>query len=233
MSYTPTTWLSDTPLSISNLNNMETQYDEFLTLFLAHDHEASYYTRAQMEARYWYAGNDGHLSGSDADVIYYEGGNLHASGFSGMGAPEGLIVLWYGSVNNIPEGWALCNGSNGTRDLRNRFVVGAGNDYAVGESGGSAIFSATGDIITDGHSLTIAEIPSHSHSYEDEYGKGNIADGTAVSSRAGATTTTSRTTEETGEGDPHDHGSKEITADAKTSLPPYYALCYIQKLAEA
>lgn len=66
--------------------------------------------------------------------------------------PTGVITLWSGSIASIPSGWALCNGSSGTPDLRDRFVVGAGTTYSVGDTGGAA--SVT---------LTSAQIPSHTH----------------------------------------------------------------------
>lgn len=52
--------------------------------------------------------------------------------------PTGLICLWSGVADALPAGWALCNGSNGTPDLRGRFLVGAGGSYAVGDTGGAA-----------------------------------------------------------------------------------------------
>ena len=66
--------------------------------------------------------------------------------------PPGAIIMWSGSINDIPVGWALCDGSNGTPDLRDRFIVGAGGSYNVGNTGGS-------DTVT----LTTSQIPSHSH----------------------------------------------------------------------
>ena len=77
--------------------------------------------------------------------------------FIGLGAlPFGSIILWYGATNTIPSGWSLCNGNNGTPDLRNKFVVGAGNNpgtwYEVGDTGGA-----------DTVSLTANQGPSHSH----------------------------------------------------------------------
>ena len=51
--------------------------------------------------------------------------------------PKGIITLWYGSTASIPNGWALCNGDNGTPDLRNKFLVGAGDTYAVDGSVGA------------------------------------------------------------------------------------------------
>jgi hypothetical protein len=47
--------------------------------------------------------------------------------------------MW--SSNTIPDGWAICNGSNGTPDLRNKFIVGAGTDYTLNTSGGQKEFT--------------------------------------------------------------------------------------------
>jgi len=51
--------------------------------------------------------------------------------------PSGGIIIWSGAANAIPSGWYLCNGSNSTPDLRNRFVIGAGSTYSVAATGGS------------------------------------------------------------------------------------------------
>ena len=56
------------------------------------------------------------------------------SSFSGV--PSGIITMWSGAIEDIPLGWALCDGSNGTPDLRDRFVIGAGNAYDPGDMGG-------------------------------------------------------------------------------------------------
>lgn len=52
--------------------------------------------------------------------------------------PVGTIKIWSGTVATIPTGWQLCDGTNGTRDLRNRFVLGTTNTavHPVGETGG-------------------------------------------------------------------------------------------------
>jgi|TARA_R110002126_G_scaffold188974_1_gene337303 hypothetical protein len=50
--------------------------------------------------------------------------------------PAGGIIMWSGSIGSIPSGYYLCDGTNGTPDLRDRFVVGAGSSYAVGNTGG-------------------------------------------------------------------------------------------------
>jgi microcystin-dependent protein len=70
------------------------------------------------------------------------------------GIPSGVIVIWSGASNAIPSGWYLCNGSNGTPDLRDRFVVGAGNSYAVAATGGASTVA-----------LSTAQLPSHNHSF--------------------------------------------------------------------
>lgn len=67
------------------------------------------------------------------------------------GMLKGMIVLWSGSVASIPAGWALCNGSGGTPDLRNRFIVGAGDTYNPDASGGN---------VSHNHVLTMN---AHSH----------------------------------------------------------------------
>ena len=55
--------------------------------------------------------------------------------------PSGSIIPWYGNLADIPDGFALCNGLNGTPDLRNRFLVGAGSSYALRATGGASSVS--------------------------------------------------------------------------------------------
>ena len=134
--------------------------------------------------------------------------------------PAGTIVLWSGSVASIPTGWVLCNGSNSTPDLRNRFVVGAGSTYAVAATGGSA------DAITVSHTHTATVTdPGHTHTY-NTYGQLNIGTGSGSDVFAVPVTSTntgSRTTGIT--------VSNSTTGSSGTNanLPPYYALCYIMK----
>lgn len=79
--------------------------------------------------------------------------------------PSGGIIMWSGSIVSIPTGWALCDGTNGTPDLRNRFVVGAGSTYAVGATGGAT-------------SVTLSEsnLPAHSHTVSGTTGTGGSHD---------------------------------------------------------
>ena len=57
------------------------------------------------------------------------------SGSIGSGVPNGAIIMWSGTVATIPDGFSLCDGSNGTPDLRNRFVIGAGGSSATAQVG--------------------------------------------------------------------------------------------------
>lgn len=113
--------------------------------------------------------------------------------------PKGAIIIWSGAIDKIPSGWVLCDGANGTPNLTDRFVLGAGNSYAVGISSGEVT-----------HTLTVEEMPSHSHTLEYR------ADG-AGGGGAGPNKTGTINTGETGGGLPHNN------------MPPYYSLCYIMK----
>lgn len=66
---------------------------------------------------------------------------------------KGMIVLWSGAIVDIPDGWQLCDGTNGTPNLRDRFIVGAGTGYAVGATGGSV--NHNHDFTGDGHTHNI------------------------------------------------------------------------------
>lgn len=78
---------------------------------------------------------------------------------SGSSVPAGSIIPWYGNLANIPDGFVLCDGKNGTPDLRDRFLVGAGNAYKLGDIGGE-----------NRHALTIDELPAHNHDAQNAIG---------------------------------------------------------------
>lgn len=75
--------------------------------------------------------------------------------------PQGSIIPWYGSPGNIPDGFALCDGKNGTPDLRDRFLVGAGNAYKLGDIGGE-----------NSVKLAATQIGNHYHAF-GSYGSNN------------------------------------------------------------
>jgi hypothetical protein len=148
--------------------------------------------------------------------------------------PAGIIAMWSGLVANIPSGWVLCNGSNGTPDLRDRFIVGAGSTYSPGATGGSTAASTTSSNgahthtgTTGGHELTVAEMPAHTHTYRGATitGGGSDPDGSGTTFETGDTSSA-------GSGDAHTHtisSDGAHTHTVTTPLPPFYALCFIQK----
>jgi hypothetical protein len=143
--------------------------------------------------------------------------------------PTGLISLWSGSIGSIPSGWVLCDGNNSTPNLTDRFIVGAGNNYAVAGQGGSA------DSIVVSHthtatSTTTATDSGHTHTigytgnlgYSGGGGNANTFWGTGTnqatnSGTANITATTTTTNASTG------------VSGTNANLPPYYALAYIMK----
>ena len=129
------------------------------------------------------------------------------------GIPSGAIVLWSGSIASIPSGWVICDGTNSTPDLRNRFIVGAGSTYAVAATGGTA------DAIVVSHTHTITD-PGHFHSVDAGGQASNqlVSGGTVnlATSNTG-TATTGITINSAG------------SSGTNANLPPYYALAYIMK----
>lgn len=174
--------------------------------------------------------------------------------------PSGAIIMWSGAQAAIPSGWVLCNGANGTPDLRNRFVMGAGGAYAVGATGGNtsvtlsesnlpshthgATSSFTGYAMA-GHSHNIyVTDPGHSHSYsrvgtngpyyQTTIGTGVYDQNLATYSTNSATTGISATAAASSAGTPSGFVSTSISATG-SGIPvqitnPYYALCFIMKV---
>jgi len=70
-------------------------------------------------------------------------GPVVAAAIQVLAIPAGAILLWSGSVATIPVGWHLCDGTNGTPNLTNLFVVGAGDTYNPNDTGGTSVHSHT------------------------------------------------------------------------------------------
>jgi microcystin-dependent protein len=137
--------------------------------------------------------------------------------------PSGCILIWSGSVGSIPSGWTLCNGSNSTPDLRDKFVIGAGNSYAVGATGGTSTVTLTQNNLPNVNFTTTVTDPGHSHTvYAAAGGGGTLGGGSGIGLPNTQTTSTSFTgiTVAVNSG-----GS----STAISILPPYYALAYIMK----
>ena len=159
--------------------------------------------------------------------------------------PTGGILLWSGSIGSIPAGYVLCNGNNGTPDLRDRFVVGAGTTYAVNATGGTADSVVVSHTHTATSTPTVTD-PSHTHALMGAASTGttrglaesitrNVQGGDATASRGYIQTAPN------GGENYVQTNTTGITVSVATTiatagvsgtnanLPPYYALCYIMK----
>ena len=155
----------------------------------------------------------------DAGIKYNPSTNrLTAGSYAGDGSAltgieafvTGMIILWSGAADAIPTGFVLCDGNNSTPNLSGRFVVGysaSNGDYDVDDTGGA-----------ESVSLTLSQIPSHTHSYVGHTYPGS---GPEQNQSGGPEDRTSfnvnKTTGSAGSGSSHEN------------RPPYYALCYIMK----
>jgi hypothetical protein len=151
--------------------------------------------------------------------------------------PIGIVSLWYGTIGNIPSGWALCDGQNGTPDLRNKFVIGAGDTYSVNATGGSA----NANVVAHSHQATTTiNDPGHTHEngiytqllrppYEGSL-TGNDTINSGIELPVGSPDAGRMLSTSTGIQVSVSVASTG-TSGANANLPPYYALCYIMKVA--
>lgn len=151
-------------------------------------------------------------SGTGVSVfVRNSGGNpvmLQHSTYTGGGVvPKGGIILWSGAVSAVPEGWAICDGTNGTPDLSNAFVI-----HADADAGGTHDVGDTGSKVA-AHTHTV---PDHQHTLRHNTTAGGrssleTADGTDTESTAFSISS----------------GTCEVSS---TGDIVYYALAYIMKL---
>jgi hypothetical protein len=134
--------------------------------------------------------------------------------------PAGGIIIWSGSTGSVPATWFLCDGTNGTPDLRDRFIVGAGNTYAVNATGGSA----DAVVVTHTHTATsVVTDPGHNHTANSQTGGGyGQPAGQVQASPANTGTNTTGITVAT-------TNANAGVSGTNANLPPYYALAYIMK----
>jgi hypothetical protein len=168
--------------------------------------------------------------------------------------PAGGIIMWSGATTAVPAGWHICDGTNGTPNLLDRFIVGAGSTYAVGATGGSANavvvshnHSASSSVSDPSHSHSVYD-PSHNHTWvggnptDDSMGlPGGGLGGWALGSDPANNNNIYRSYNQgayTGIGIYGAYtGISVSTTNTATgvsgtnaNLPPYYALAYIMKL---
>lgn len=137
--------------------------------------------------------------------------------------PSGIITMWSGSIATIPNGYFLCDGNNGTPDLRGRFIYGASGESEIRATGGSA------DAVNVSHSHTGSTNTTGSHYHTVPKGEGYTG---GINNRFGNSSPTQYTTRNTGSAGSHSH---TVTIDnagesgVGKNLPPYMKLAYIQK----
>ena len=141
--------------------------------------------------------------------------------------PAGIIAMWSGTIVTIPTGWNLCNGSNGTPDLRNKFIIGATLDDTVAKTsvtGSNTQTGGTKDAVLVAHNHTLTD-PGHFHysNWVDYTGGGG----------SGLTDPVNP-----GTGSYHVNTNTQVTgitlaavgvSGTNENLPPYYALAFIMK----
>lgn len=148
--------------------------------------------------------------------------------------PYGSIMMWSGTIATIPGGWVLCNGNNGTPDLRNRFIVGAGAD-----SSGIAMTTITGSdtktggskdapVVAHTHTGSTTTNGEHTHIYH-RYTGTDILYGTIWNDNNDGR----YWDDPTGSSGSHNHSfTTDVTGASRdnANLPPYYAIAFIMKV---
>jgi hypothetical protein len=168
-------------------------------------------------------------AGTAGNVLTSNGSAWVSSVPTGI-VPSGGIIMWSGTIATIPAGWYLCDGTNSTPDLRNKFIIGAYQDNA-----GSPVTTVTGSNLTTGgskdailvshtHTATVTD-PGHSHTYLENTSNEYVGTGVLRTdvfndqTRNTGTNTTGITVGISTQGSSGDNAN----------LPPFYALAYIMK----
>jgi len=146
--------------------------------------------------------------GASGDTITIPAGATLANNGTATGiVPTGMISMWHGAAGAIPTGWVICDGANGTPNLTDKFIKSAAT---AGATGGSAT--------TGAHTLSIAEMPAHTH-FRTPYTPG-VSAAYAATAYNSFFDSVSGTTSSTGDGGSHTHPQSE---------PIYFALIFIMK----
>jgi microcystin-dependent protein len=152
--------------------------------------------------------------------------DLQIDGVSNPLLPSGCIIMWSGPNMDIPKGWLICDGNEGTPDLRDRFIVGSGNKYSINEVGGSSDAVA----VTHTHSGKTNTSGKHQHGIT-AYGTEALNQPVTciVGTDTSFLTSATQNTDESGE-HTHDLSIDPGGVSGKDkNLPPYYTLTYIIK----
>jgi hypothetical protein len=146
-----------------------------------------------------------------------------------FGVPSGVIVMWSGLITNIPSGFVICDGNNGTPNLLAKFVEGVATAGTNPGSTGGATSKTTAGHTTPSHTLTVDEMPSHTHPL-GKYTTGGSNEVVNVTSIVVSDTPTAGSgigVTATGGGGGHTHAT---TTDSIADIrPPYYDIAFIMK----
>ncbi|MFA5378919.1 MAG: hypothetical protein WC455_24410 [Dehalococcoidia bacterium] len=230
MSYTITAWRETgmtTQDKVDGLNNLETMHSEAVSYIDAITHSERYYTE-ECDSKYFTSLTDGHTSGLICQTL----DGMTADEIIELGCPSGCIVLWHGSILTIPAGYYLCNGANGTPDLRGKCVVGTGPTYAQGSSSGSNTLTTTASVTIGNHALTAAEIPLHTHTGIEDYYPHLVDSGPTGSggyNMCSVAVTHDEYTGYAGSGTAHGHTATFAGTTDQQKMPPYYALAFVMR----
>lgn len=169
--------------------------------------------------------NDAALTPANSTFLKVLRGTIVA--YSGQTDSEGFVID--STTRKSRDDWHACDGTYGTPDLRDRFILGAGTSNAAGSSGGGA-FNCTVEV--GGHALTVEELPSHEHdTMIDKVGnRGYVGSGWGAiiyNDYHNSDVTAHVKANKTGGNKPHTHPT---TVKSANVMPPYYALLYIMKI---
>ena len=155
-------------------------------------------------------------------------GTVTAANFIGNGViPIGGIIMWSGTDSNVPSNWALCNGSNGTPNLIDKFIVGRGSAYAAGATGG---FTDSVVVQHDHTATSSVTDPGHAHTFSSH--NDDTADGNTLNDRSNLPNTRTMTSSSNTTGiSVSTSVDQEGVSGAGKNLPPYYAIAYIMRVS--
>ena len=168
----------------------------------------------------------------------YKGVNAHLKttyyqllNYGSSAVMVGMVVMWSGAVANIPFGWALCDGNNGTPDLRDRFIAAAGSSYNPGAKGDAD--THTHPVNPPSTSLSINNAGSHSHKFPGDWYKRDFSNGGKSGIDTHGDDVKHKSTQSSGS---HSHsGTVNIAqfnsgSSGGANRPKWYALCFIMKI---
>lgn len=157
-------------------------------------------------------------------------GNYHGDAVEFV--PPGTITIWTQNTGDIPSGWALCDGGNGTPNLLGKFVKGvSGASSSPGSGGGQAAYTLSeSQMSSHSHGGSTNSSGSHNHGIRTRTGTSSSSSGYARPvdwpNRSSSTGTNSRNTS-------HSHSMTMNPTGGSSSIdniPSYMEVCYIMKL---